>query len=143
MIKKERLLTLLITLGLINTTVKAANYTTPFLGNNIFLTGADTVDVSGTSYAISVTTGGVGLKITGAPLIKYTSSTVNTGSGIRGAAGTALAGADMGDRGRHCRTQGQPRRALYHQGAGAYQEKSGGQAAKAARRRPQGRCCDL
>ncbi len=90
MIKKERLLTLLITLGLINTTVKAANYTTPFLGNNIFLTGADTVDVSGTSYAISVTTGGVGLKITGAPLIKYTSSTVNTGSGIRGAAGTAL-----------------------------------------------------
>ena len=32
---------------------------------------------------------------------------------------------------RHCRTQGQPRRALYHQGAGAHQEKSGNQAAKA------------
>ena len=40
-------------------------------------------------------------------------------------------------------TQGQPRRTLHHQGAGAHQEKSGGQAAKAPRRRPQGRRCDL
>ena len=39
--------------------------------------------------------------------------------------------------------QGQPRRTLHHQGAGAHQEKSGGQAAKAPRRRPQGRRCDL
>ena len=53
------------------------------------------------------------------------------------------AGADLGDRGRYLGTQGQPRRTLHHQGAGAHQEKSGGQAAKAARRRPQGRRCDL
>ena len=45
---------------------------------------------------------------------------------------SALAGADLGDRGRHFGAQGQPRRALYHQGAGAYQEKSGGQAAKSS-----------
>ena len=53
------------------------------------------------------------------------------------------AGADLGDRGRHLGTQGQPRRTLYHQGAGTYQEKSGNKTAKAARRRPQGRRCDL
>ena len=33
------------------------------------------------------------------------------------------AGADLGDRGRHLGAQGQPRRTLYHQGAGAYQRK--------------------
>ena len=77
MLKKERILILLIALGLINARVEAVNYTTPLTGASISLTGADTVDVSGTSYAISVTTGGVGLKINGAPVIRYTSSTVS------------------------------------------------------------------
>lgn len=90
MFKKERLLTLLIVLGLINTKAEAVNFTTSLTGADIILTDADTVDVSGATPAISVTTGGVGLKITGAPFIKYTSAGVNSGAGIRGAAGTAL-----------------------------------------------------
>ena len=90
MLKKKRFLTLLIALGLINARVKAVDYTTPLTGIDIFLTDTDTVDVSSTSPAINVIKGGVGLKITGAPVIKYTSPTVNSGTGIRGQAGAAL-----------------------------------------------------
>ena len=90
MFKKKRLLTLLIAFGLINIKAEAVNYTTPLTGTNISLTGADTVDVSGSGPAISVSGGGTGLQITGAPTIKYTSGTVNSNIGIRGTTGATL-----------------------------------------------------
>ena len=90
MSKKKRLLMLLIALGLINTRIEAINYTTPLTGTDIFLTGADTVNVSGSGPAISVTAGGAGLQITGAPTITYTSGTVNSNAGIRGTGGAVL-----------------------------------------------------
>ena len=90
MFKKERFLILLIALEIISSRAESADYTTSLTGSSILLSDTDTVDVTGSSPAISVTTGGVGLKITGGPVIKYTSLTINSGSGIRGAAGTAL-----------------------------------------------------
>ena len=90
MLKRKRLLMLLIALGLINTRIEAVNYTTPLTGTDIFLTGADEVNVTGSGPAISVTAGGAGLQITGAPTITYTSGTVNRNMGIRGIGGAVL-----------------------------------------------------